>query len=85
MFKFGCSDSEGRTKTILGHNDFTAFYDKGYHAGSELAIADMPGIPAIVTIPPFSGASYAPDIRNDVEHFTTTRKLIPTLACKDTP
>ena len=58
-----------RAKTILRSNDFTALYDKGYHTGSELAIADALGIPAIVAIPPFSGASHAPDIRYDVEHF----------------
>uniref|UniRef100_UPI0032178598 transposase n=1 Tax=uncultured Draconibacterium sp. TaxID=1573823 RepID=UPI0032178598 len=58
-----------RAKTILGNNEFTALYDKGYHTGSELAIADSLGIPAIVAIPPFSGASHAPDLKYDVEHF----------------
>lgn len=58
-----------RAKTILRTNQFTALYDKGYHTGSELAIADDLNIPAIVAIPPFSGASHAPDIRYDVEHF----------------
>lgn len=58
-----------RAKTILRSNDFTALYDKGYHTGSELAIADALGIPAIVAIPPFSGASHAPDLNYDVEHF----------------
>jgi len=58
-----------RAKAILGHNNFTALYDKGYHTGSELAIADTLGIPAIVAIPPFSGASHAPDHNYDVEHF----------------
>lgn len=58
-----------RAKSILGHNNFTALYDKGYHTGSELAIADALDIPAIVAIPPFSGASHAPDLNYDVEHF----------------
>ena len=58
-----------RAKSILGHNNFTALYDKGYHTGSELAIADELDIPAIVAIPPFSGASHAPDLNYDVEHF----------------
>lgn len=58
-----------RTKAILGHNSFTALYDKGYHTGSELAIADTLNIPAIVAIPPFSGASHAPNRNYDVEHF----------------
>ena len=58
-----------RAKTILRTNQFTALYDKGYHTGSELAIADALNIPAIVAIPPFSGASHAPDLKYDVEHF----------------
>lgn len=58
-----------RAKSILNHNHFTALYDKGYHTGSELAIADSLHIPAIVAIPPFSGASHAPDLNYDVEHF----------------
>jgi len=58
-----------RAKSILRNNNFTALYDKGYHTGSELAIADALNIPAIVAIPPFSGASHAPDLNYDVEHF----------------
>ena len=58
-----------RAKTILRNNQFTALYDKGYHTGRELAIADSLGIQAIVAIPPFSGASHAPDLDYDVEHF----------------
>jgi transposase len=58
-----------RAKSILRHNHFTALYDKGYHTGSELAVADALHIPAIVAIPPFSGASHAPDLNYDVEHF----------------
>jgi len=58
-----------RTKSILRHNLFTALYDKGYHTGSELAIADTLDIHAIVAVPPFSGASHAPDLNYDVEHF----------------
>ena len=58
-----------RAKTILRSNNFTALYDKGYHTGSELAIADAMGIVAIIAIPTFSGASHAPDQNYDVEHF----------------
>jgi len=49
-------------------------YDKGYHTGSELAIADALAIPVIVAIPPFSGASHAPDLNYDVEHFSYNPK-----------
>ena len=76
--------SVGR-KTILRSNDFTALYDKGYHTGSELAIADAMGIAAIVAIPTFSGASHAPDQNYDVEHFEYDPKAIPIPVCRDTP
>lgn len=58
-----------RAKTILQHNNFTALYDKGYHTGRELAIVDQLKINTLVAIPPFSGASHAPDLNYDVEHF----------------
>jgi len=58
-----------RTKSILGHNNFTALYDKGYHTGSELAIADSLGINTLVAIPPLSGASHAPTPAYDVVNF----------------
>lgn len=58
-----------RAKTILQHNNFTALYDKGYHTGRELAIIDELNINTLVAIPPFSGASHAPDLKYDVEHF----------------
>ena len=58
-----------RAKTILQHNNFTALYDKGYHTGRELAIVDQLNINTLVAIPPFSGASHAPDLNYDVEHF----------------
>ena len=59
-----------RAKTILKTNQFTALYDKGYHTGSELAIADSLGITALVAIPPLSGASHAPHPDYDVQQFT---------------
>lgn len=56
-----------RTKTILGHNNFMAIYDKGYHTGSEFDYASKLDIDVLVAIP--SVASHAPDIAFDVEHF----------------
>jgi transposase/arginyl-tRNA--protein-N-Asp/Glu arginylyltransferase len=56
-----------RSKTILGHNNFTAIYDKGYHTGSEFEYASRLGIDVLVAIP--SVAAHAPDIAFDVEHF----------------
>ncbi|WP_429417041.1 transposase [Roseimarinus sediminis] len=63
-----------RSKSILGHNNFTALYDKGYHTGSELAISDSLAIPAIVAIPPLAGASHAPNPAYDVEHFIYSKE-----------
>jgi transposase len=56
-----------RTKTILGHNNFTAIYDKGYHTGSEFEYADRLGIDVLVAIPGVS--AHAPDTAFDVEYF----------------
>ncbi|TDD96223.1 IS1182 family transposase [Flavobacterium cellulosilyticum] len=56
-----------RSKTILGHNNFTAIYDKGYHTGSEFKYANMLGIDVLVAIP--GVAAHAPDLAFDVEHF----------------
>jgi len=39
-----------RTKTILKTTDFTAFYGKGYHAGTEIKTAIDLGINIIVAI-----------------------------------
>jgi transposase len=56
-----------RAKTILGHDDFTALYDKGYHTGTEFDYAHKHGIEVIVAYPETS--SHAPDMAYDVEHF----------------
>ena len=56
-----------RSKTILGHNNFIAIYDKGYHTGSEFAYANRLKIDVLVAIP--SVAAHAPDLAFDVEHF----------------
>jgi transposase len=56
-----------RSKTILGHNNFTAIYDKGYHTGSEFEYANRLKIDVLVAIP--AVAAHAPDIAFDVEHF----------------
>lgn len=56
-----------RAKTILGHTDFTAIFDKGYHTGTEFDYAKRQGIEVLVAIPDV--ASHAPDISFDIEHF----------------
>ena len=56
-----------RAKTILGHTEFTAIFDKGYHTGTEFDYANKHGVEVIVAFPVV--ASHAPDISFDVEHF----------------
>jgi transposase len=58
-----------RAKSILRNNEFTALYDKGYHTGSELKIAQDLGIEAIVAIPGIPSTSQAPDPDYNFEHF----------------
>lgn len=57
-----------RAKTILGHANFTALFDKGYHRGSELKTGIAMGVKVMVAVP--GVASFAPDERYNVENFT---------------
>ncbi len=56
-----------RAKSIIGNNDFTALFDKGYHTGSELEIAQGLGIKTLVAIP--APGSNAPDPLYNVKNF----------------
>lgn len=56
-----------RAKVIIGHTDFTALYDKGYHTGSELKTACTMGINPMVAIPGVS--SFAPDPNFNYDQF----------------
>jgi hypothetical protein len=58
-----------RAKSILGTNEFTALYDKGYHSGSELKTAQELGIETIVAIPDVPATSQAPDHDYNYERF----------------
>jgi transposase len=58
-----------RARSILGTNDFTALYDKGYHTGSELKTAQELGIETIVAIPGVPATSQAPDHDYNYECF----------------
>jgi len=62
-----------RAKTILGKENFTLLYDKGYHTGTEFDYAHKLGVEVIVAIPEV--ASHAPDIAFDVAHFEYDRQL----------
>jgi transposase len=59
-----------RAKSILRTNDFTALYDKGFHTGSELKIAQDLGIETIVAIPAVPSTSQAPNHDYNYEHFS---------------
>ncbi len=61
-----------RAKTILGHTDFTAIFDKGYHTGTEFDYAHKHGVEVLVAFPDV--ASHAPDISFDVEHFNYNKE-----------
>lgn len=56
-----------RAKAILGSTDFTALFDKGYHTGSELEIAQKLKIKTLVAIP--APASNAPDPKYNIQNF----------------
>jgi len=58
-----------RAKSILRNNEFIALYDKGYHTGSELDMAERIGIETLVAIPAIPRSSQAPDPDFNVEHF----------------
>jgi len=58
-----------RAKSILRTNEFTALFDKGYHTGSELKIAQDLGIETIVAIPGIPASSQAPNSEYNFEHF----------------
>lgn len=58
-----------RALEIIGHNEFTALYDKGYHTGTELKTAADLGVNAIVSAPDLGSASRAPDEAYNVQYF----------------
>jgi transposase len=58
-----------RAKSILGTNEFTVLYDKGYHTGSELKTAQDLGVETIVAIPSLPSTSQAPNHEYNSEYF----------------
>lgn len=63
-----------RAVDIIGNNKFTALYDKGYHTGSELKIAQGLGIKTIVAIPATASSSKAPDPDYNSANFIYNKK-----------
>lgn len=58
-----------RAKSILGTNEFTALYDKGYHTGSEFDMAEKLGVEVMVAIPARPKSSQAPNPDYNMENF----------------
>jgi transposase len=61
-----------RAKTILGTNDFTILYDKGYHTGDQFDYAHKQGVKVMTAIPDV--ASHAPDTAYDVGNFKYNKR-----------
>ena len=61
------SEMAGRAAEIVGNNDFTVLYDKGYHNGCELKAVQEMGIETLVAIP--DAGSCAPDENYNVSNF----------------
>jgi len=53
-----------RAKSILGTNEFTGLYDKGYHTGSEFETADNLDIDVLVAIPTVAANAPNPEVHN---------------------
>jgi transposase len=64
------SDMVGRAVGILGHTDFVALYDKGYHTGMELAACHAMGVETLVAIPNRPVSSQSPNPAYNFEAFT---------------
>jgi hypothetical protein len=58
-----------RAKTILGKNDFSVLFDKGYHKGKELNVVQKLGIKTYVAIPGIPKTSQAPNPAYNSENF----------------
>ncbi|HRS19346.1 MAG TPA: IS1182 family transposase [Bacteroidales bacterium] len=64
------SDMVRRAVDIVGHTDFVALYDKGYHTGIELAACHSMGVETLVAIPNRPVSSQAPNPAYNFEAFT---------------
>ena len=62
-------DMVQRAISILGTNEFTVLYDKGYHTGSELKTTQDLGVETIVAIPSLPSTSQAPNHDYNSEYF----------------
>jgi transposase len=63
-------DMVRRAVEILGHTNFVALYDKGYHTGIELAACHAMGVETVVAIPNRPVSSQSPNPAYNFESFT---------------
>lgn len=54
----------------LGHNQFVALFDKGYHTGAEFVKADALGVEVLVAVPELPASSMAPHPDYNLNNFT---------------
>src|SRR5690554_4241946 len=59
---------------ILGHNEFTALFDKGYHTGSEFQTAEKLDVDVLVAVPDLPSSSMAPDHAYNISEFTYNKE-----------
>ena len=58
----------------LGHNEFTAVFDKGYHTGTEFETADKLGVEVLVAVPDLPSSSMAPAPAYNISEFVYNEK-----------
>ena len=59
---------------ILGHNKFTALFDKGYHTGSEFVTAEKLDVNVLVAVPDLPSSSMAPNHAYNISEFIYDEK-----------
>lgn len=59
---------------VLGHNEFTALFDKGYHTGSEFETAENLDVEVLVAVPDLPSSSMAPDHAYNISEFTYNKE-----------
>lgn len=59
---------------ILGHNEFTALFDKGYHTGTEFEKADKLEVEVLVAVPDLPSSSMAPAPAYNISEFTYNKE-----------
>ncbi|HLW39856.1 MAG TPA: IS1182 family transposase [Brumimicrobium sp.] len=59
---------------ILGHNEFTALFDKGYYTGTEFETAENLDVDVLVAVPDLPSSSMAPDHTYNISEFNYSKE-----------